>query len=100
LTTQVAAQPVYRTNLFPRELNIAGQRIQLRTAGPRSLPRDTDPAELVIDALRATGKQRISTNEIVMLRQFVRERDLAKKLKLRARRAPSWMLRYIDQILE
>lgn len=99
LTTQVAAQPVYRTNLFPRELNIAGQRIQLRTAGPRSLARDADPAELVIDALRAVGKQRVTASEIATLRQFVREHDLAKKLKLRARRAPSWMLRYIDQIL-
>jgi hypothetical protein len=99
LTTQVAARPVYRTNLFSRDLNIAGQRIQLRTSGPRSLARDANPAELVIDALRATGKQRITASEIATLRQFVREHHLAKKLKLRARRAPSWMLRYIDEIL-
>ncbi|MHB8139962.1 MAG: DUF6088 family protein [Vulcanimicrobiaceae bacterium] len=37
LTTQVVARPVYRTNLFPRDLNIGGQCIRLRTAGPRSL---------------------------------------------------------------
>jgi hypothetical protein len=99
LTTQVAAQPTYRTNLFSRDLNIAGQRIQLRTTGPRSLARDSNPAEFVIDALRATGKQRITASDIATLRQFVREHSLTKKLKLRARRAPSWMLRYIDDIL-
>ena len=99
LTTQVAAQPVYRTNLFPRKLNIAGQRIQLRTAGPRSLAPDANPAELVIDALQAIGKQHISASDIRTLRQFVRQHDLTKKLKRRAQRAPSWVLRYIDQIL-
>ncbi len=83
LTTQVLARPVYRTNLFPRELNIGGQRIRLRTAGPRSLARDADPAELVIDALQAIGKPNITEVEIAKLRTFVREHDLAKRLKQR-----------------
>lgn len=99
LTTQVTAQPVYRTNLFPRELNIAGQRIRLRTAGPRSLARDGDPAELVIDALHAVGKGRITPRGIAMLQNFVRQHSLAAKLKRRARRAPAWMIPYIDEIL-
>jgi hypothetical protein len=99
LTTQVTAQPVYRTNLFPRKLNIAGQRIRLRTAGPRSLARDADPAELVIDALQAIGKRRITPKEIATLRDFVRQHDLAKKLKRRAQRAPAWMVPYIDNVL-
>ncbi len=99
LTTQVAAQPVYRTNLFRRELNIAGQRIRLRTTGPRSLARDADPAELVIDALQAVGKRRITSKEIATLRAFVQDHDLARKLRRRARRAPAWMVPYIDEIL-
>lgn len=99
LTTQVVARPVYRTNLFPRELNIGGQRIRLRTAGPRSLARDADPAELVIDALQAIGKPNATEVEVAKLRTFVREHDLAKRLRQRAGRAPSWMLRLIDKIL-
>lgn len=99
LTTQVTAQPVYRTNLFPRELNIAGQRIRLRTAGPRSLARDADPAELVIDALQSVGKKRITAKEITTLRKFVREHGLSRKLRQRASRAPAWMIPYIDEIL-
>ncbi|HEY2473546.1 MAG TPA: DUF6088 family protein [Candidatus Cybelea sp.] len=99
LTTQVAARPVYRTNLFPRDLNIAGQRIQLRTTGPRSLARDADPAELVIDALQAIGKRRVTSVEIATLRQFVQEHGLAKKLKRRAQRAPTWMVPFVDEIL-
>lgn len=99
LTTQVVARPVYRTNLFPRELNIGGQRIRLRTAGPRSLARDADPGELVIDALQAIGKKHITEVEIVKLREFVREHGLAKRLRQRASRAPSWMLPFIDDIL-
>ncbi len=99
LTTQVLARPVYRTNLFPRELNIGGQRIRLRMAGPRSLARDADPAELVIDALQAIGKPNITEVEIAKLRAFVREHDLAKRLKQRMGRAPSWMLPMIDEIL-
>ncbi len=99
LTTQVVAQPSYRTNLFPRELNIAGQRIRLRTVSPRSLARDSDPAELVIDALQAVGKQRITSKEIATLRDFVRQHGLASKLRRRASRIPGWMIPYIDDIL-
>ena len=100
LTTQVVARPVYRTNLFPRDLNIGGQRIRLRTAGPRSLAgKADDPAELVIDALHAVGRAHITDVEIVKLREFVQEHNLARKLRQRARRAPSWMLPVIDKIL-
>jgi len=99
LTTQIVAQPVYRTNLFPRELNIGGQRIKLQTAGPRSLARDADPAELVIDALQALGKAHITDTEVSKLREFVKNNGLAKTLRQRARRAPSWMLPIIDRIL-
>jgi hypothetical protein len=100
LTTQVVARPIYRTNLFPRDLNIGGQRIRLRTAGPRSLAADQDdPAELVIDALRAIGKAHITGLEIAKLRAFVREHKLEKRLRQKARRAPSWMLAVIDSIL-
>lgn len=100
LTTQIVARPVYRTNLFPRDLNIGGQRIKLRTAGPRSLAaKADDPAELVIDALHAIGKAHITDVEVAKLREFVREHRLKKELRQRARRAPSWMLPIIDEIL-
>lgn len=99
LSTQVVARPVYRTNLFPRDLNIGGQRIRLRTAGPRSLAGNADdPAELVIDALQAIGITHITDVEIAKLREFVQEHNLAKKLRQRSRRAPSWMLPVIDKI--
>jgi hypothetical protein len=99
LTTQVVARPTYRTNLFPRELNIGGQTIRLQTTGPRSLARDTNPAELVIDALQAIGRAHITKREVTKVREFVQERGLEKKLRQRARRAPSWMLPIIDDIL-
>lgn len=99
LTTQVVARPVYRTNLFPRELRIGGQTIRLQTAGPRSLARDTNPAELVIDALQAIGKANITEREIAKVRDFVRKHSIEKKLRQRASRAPSWMLPIIDEIL-
>lgn len=99
LTTQVVARPIYRTNLFPRELKIGGQTIRLQTAGPRSLARDTNPAELVIDALQAIGKANITKREVAKVREFVHEHGLEKKLRQRARRAPSWMLPIIDDIL-
>jgi hypothetical protein len=100
LTTQVVARPVYRTDLFPRDLKIGGQTIRLKTAGPRSLARDGDPAELVIDALRAVGKAHITDKDIAKVREFVREHRLEKKLRERARRVPSWMLPVIDAILD
>ena len=99
LTNQVTAQPIYRTNLFPRVLNIAGQRIRLRTAGPHSLAVDDEPSELVIDALKALGKDRITSKEISTLRAFVRQHDLGRMLKRRAKRAPVWMVPLIDDIL-
>jgi hypothetical protein len=99
LTTQVVAKPVYRTNLFSRDLRIAGQRIRLRTAGPHALARTDEPAELVIDALQSLGKRRISPADIRTLREFVREHSLGRKLKESAKRAPIWMLPYIDALL-
>jgi hypothetical protein len=99
LTTQVVARPVYRTNLFPRELKIGGQTIRLQTASPRSLARDANPAEHVIDALQAIGKAHITPREITKVREFVREHGLENKLRERTRRAPSWMLPIIDDIL-
>jgi len=99
LTTQVVARPIYRTNLFPRELKIGGQTIRLQTAGPRSLARDRNPAELVIDALQAIGKAHITEREVAKVREFVHEHGLEKKLRQRARRAPSWMLPIIDDVL-
>lgn len=99
LTTQVVARPIYRTNLFPRELKIGGQTIRLQTAGPRSLARDTNPAELVIDALQAIGRAHITKREVAKVREFVQKHGLEKKLRQRARRAPSWMLPVIDEIL-
>jgi hypothetical protein len=99
LTTQVVARPIYRTNLFPRELKIGGQTIRLQTAGPRSLARDANPAELVIDALQAIGKAHTTEREVAKLREFVHEYGLEKKLRQRSRRAPSWMLPIIDDIL-
>lgn len=99
LTIQVVARPIYRTNLFTRELKVAGQTIRLQTAGPRSLARDANPAELVIDALQAIGKSHITERELVKVREFVREHELEKKLRQRARRAPSWMLPIVDEIL-
>lgn len=99
LTTQVVARPIYRTNLFPRELKIGGHTIRLQTAGPRSLARDTNPAELVIDALQAIGKAHITEREVAKVREFVHEHGLEKTLRQRSRRAPSWMLPIIDDIL-
>ena len=99
LTTQVTARPVYRTNLFPRELQIAGQHIRLRTVGPRSLGRDADPAELIIDGLRAIGRRNITSKDIATLRRFVREHNLQRKLKARARRVSAWMVPFVDEIL-
>ena len=99
LTTQVVARAIYRTNLFPRELHIGGQRIKLQTAGPRSLARDADPAELVIDALQALGKAHITDAAVSKLREFVKDNGLTKTLRKRARRGPSWMLPIIDRIV-
>jgi Family of unknown function (DUF6088) len=100
LTTQVTARAVYRTNLFPRELHIAGHHIRLRTVGPRTLARGDDPAELVVDALSAIGRENIAEKDIAALRRFVHEHHLEHKLRRRSKRAPSWMLPYLDVILD
>jgi Family of unknown function (DUF6088) len=99
LTTEVVAKPVYRTNLFSRDLRIAGQCIRLRTVGPHALAGTDEPAELVIDALQSLGKRRISQADIQTLRDFVREHRLGPTLRESAKRAPIWMLPYIDALL-
>ena len=53
----------------------------------------------MLDALQAIGKQHVTETVIKKLRDFVRTHRLAQKLKRRAKRAPHWMLPYIDALL-
>ena len=100
LTTQVPAKPVYRTNLFSRDLYSGGQSIHLRTVGPRSLAQDAGPSELIIDALASIGKRHITPSDISTLSDFVRAHGLQRELMRRAQRAPTWMIRFLDEIVK
>ncbi len=63
------------------------------------MARDADPAELVIDALQAVGKSRVTEVVIAKLREFVHTHNLRKKLLLHSKRAPAWVLSIIDSIV-
>jgi hypothetical protein len=99
LTTQVVARPFYRTDVSRRDLKIGGLRIALRPVGPRSIGRQDNPTELVIDALKAIGKNRVDDKHVRRLRRFVMENALVDDLRRRSERAPQWMLPIIDRVI-
>jgi Family of unknown function (DUF6088) len=99
LTDQVVARPAYRTNLTNRRhITIGGQTIDLMPTGPRSLRRDDDITEQIIDALKALGPRHVEERHLQKLRKLVNTPKLREALRSRVKRAPQWIASIVARI--
>lgn len=102
LIDQVVARPEYRGNVpRRRDLEIGGHHITIRPAGVRAISDDSDPVDLIIDALKGIGFGHITDIQVEKLHDFVWKHHLASRLQERAlHRAPQWMIPIINRITQ
>jgi len=99
LSTQVAARPVYLTDGRRRTVQVGGQTIELRHAGPRSLAGAGRAEGTVIQALRHLGREQIDAATVERLRQVLTAHEKAA-LRREALSAPGWLVPTLQEIAQ
>lgn len=90
LSEQVPAKAVFLTDGTSRTVKVGNATIQLRRTTPRNMAAAGRLSGLLIQALRALGKEHITTARISHLKRSLpadKRREILKDLKL----APAWM---------
>jgi len=99
LSEQVPAKAVYLTDGPSRIVKIGATTIQLRRTTPRNMATAGRLSGLVIQALRALGKDHVTPERIEHLKRTLpaeKRRDLVKDVKL----APAWMHPILRELAE
>jgi hypothetical protein len=90
LTTQVPMNVIYYTDASSRKVKVGRQTITFKKASARNLSAIGDISKLVIQALRTIGKDKVTDNEL----QIIRERLTHEKpyhLQHDIKVAPEWI---------
>ncbi len=90
LTTQVPMNVVYYTDSTARKINVGKQTITFKRASARNLSAIGDISKLVIQALKAIGKDKVTEEELDRLRELLKQEKpfhLQHDLKI----APEWI---------
>ncbi len=98
LSTQVPMNVVLLTDGSPREIKIGKRKIKFKKTTPRNLSAKGDTSRLVIQALKALGKGRVSqADEQKLIELLKRERhsDLLHDISI----APEWIQRIMKKAL-
>jgi len=97
LSEQVPAKAVFLTDGPSRIVKIGSMTIQLRRTTPRNMATAGRLSGLVIQALRALGKEHITPGRIEHLKRTLpaeKRRELVKDVKL----APAWMHTFLREL--
>jgi len=90
LTTQVPMNVVYYTDSTARKIKVGKQTITFKRASARNLSPIGDISKLVIQALKAIGKDKVTEEELDRLRELLKQEKpfhLQHDLKI----APEWI---------
>jgi len=90
LTTQVPMNVVYYTDSTARKIKVVKQTITFKRASARNLSAIGDISKLVIQALKAIGKDKVTEEELDRLRELLKQEKpfhLQHDLKI----APEWI---------
>lgn len=90
LTTQVPMNVVYYTDSTARKIKVGKQTITFKRASARNLSAIGDISKLVIQALKAIGKDKVTEEELDRLRELLKQEKpfhLQHDLKI----APEWI---------
>jgi predicted transcriptional regulator of viral defense system len=90
LSQQVPAHIVYLTDATTRTVQVGKQKIHLLRSTPRMMATAGTTSGLVIQALRYMGKDKVSNEDLAVLRNTLSDVD-KQRLKRDHVHAPTWM---------
>ncbi|MEO0331065.1 MAG: DUF6088 family protein [Bacteroidota bacterium] len=94
LSTQVPMKAVYLTDGAARDIQVGNSSIKFKRTTPKNLAVKGAISGLVIQALRALGKDHITPAHRKQIRELLQKEDLGKLLK-DASLAPAWIRQFI-----
>ena len=98
LSTQVPMNFVYLTDGTSRKIKVGNRIITFKRASPKNFAATGAISSLVIQALKTSGKDKMSANEIVKI-QFLLKKEKTMHLKHDLRLAPEWIRRIMQNVL-
>lgn len=99
LTTQVPLNIVYYTDASPRRIRVGQQTITFKKTSARNLAAIGETSRLAIQALRTIGKDKVTKEEIGIIREKLRKEKpyhLQHDIKL----APEWIRQLLRPLLQ
>lgn len=98
LSTQVPLNVVYLTDGAARKVKIGKRAIIFKRTTPKNLAAVGEISKLVIQALRAIGKDNVTPEETEKIQELLRKENPVH-LKLDYRMAPEWIRRIMQPVL-
>lgn len=99
LSTQVPAKYVYYTNGRTQRVRLGGSDVQFLNRGPNTMDVNGQRVPHIVQALRYLGKDRITPNVIIRLRQIVRAEDRAD-IKRSLKQVAGWMQPVLQRLIK
>lgn len=100
LTTQVPMNVVYLTDGSARKVQIGKQKIVFKKTSPKNLSAKNQLSNLVIQGLRAIGKENITQSHITKIKKIVFDSKEMNALHNDILHAPVWIQKIVLEILK
>jgi hypothetical protein len=98
LSTQVPLKVVFLTDGAARKIKIGNTSITFKKTAPKNVAAVGKISQLVIQALRSIGKERVTADEIKIIQQVLRKEEQSK-LEHDIRLAPAWIREIMKPVL-
>ncbi len=100
LTTQVPMNVVYLTDGSARKVQIGKQKIVFKKTSPKNLSAKNQLSNLLIQGLRAIGKENITQSHIIEIKKIVFDSKEMNDLYNDILHAPVWIQKIVLEILK
>lgn len=99
LTTQVPMNVVYLTDGSARKVQIGKQKIVFKKTSPKNLSAKNQLSNLIIQGLRAIGKENINQSHITKIKTIIFDSNEVNDLLNDILHAPVWIRKIVLEIL-
>ena len=100
LTTQVPMNVVYLTDGSARKIKIGKQSIVFKKTSPKNLNTKNQLSNLIIQGLRAIGKENVTQSHILKIEKIILDSKEANVLQNDILQAPVWVQKIVLKILK
>jgi len=99
LTTQIPMNVVYLTDGSARKISIGKQTVTFKKTSPKNLSSENRLSNLIIQALRAIGKENLTSAHILQIKTIILDSNETDALRNDMMQAPVWIRKTILEIL-